>query len=177
MDKEFTVYTKMNKTVFKQFSFFNSFILDGKYRPIVIFPLVMFLVGTFFLVKENYGFASTMLSLGVLYVAGYFFIYQNGLRQQITKFKLDNDVNVYTLQCDSNGVDIFNDKEKTRILWNEIHMLYIYKTNFYLYIAPQRAFIMPFKDITGGSTKEFFEFFRSVLPGEKIVLKNASGLK
>ncbi len=171
MNQEFTVYTKMNKAVFKQFSFFNSFILDGKYRPIVIFPLVMFLVGIFFLIKENYGFASTMLSLGALYIIGYFLIYQNGLRQQISRFKLDSDVNVYTLQCDSNGVNIFNEKEKTRILWNEIHMLYVYKTNFYLYIAPQRAFIMPFKDITGGTAEDFLAFFRSILPADKIALK------
>ncbi|MDO4438604.1 MAG: YcxB family protein [Eubacteriales bacterium] len=174
MDKEFTIYTKMNKAVFRQFSFFNSFILDGKYKPIVIFPIAMFLVGGFFLVKENYGFASTMLCLGGLYIIGYFFIYQNGLRQQISKFKLENDVHVYTLKCDKNGVDIFNDKEKTRILWNEIHMLYVYKTNFYLYIAPQRAFIMPFKDITEGTASELFSFFKSVLPAEKIALKKAA---
>lgn len=176
-DARFTIKSRFTPQVFREFSFFNTFVLGARWLTVLIFPVVVLGTATVLFLQKNERASVVALVLVLLCIAfagGYIILYQRGLGTQIQKFglKKDNPPVRYTLYLDDGGVSITNGKERTRVLWGEFFGVYVYKKNFYLYYNRSRSFLMPFADIEGGTPEEVWAFFKQKMAPEKCCSKN-----
>lgn len=173
----FTIRSRFTPQVFREFSFFNTFILNARWMTVLIFPIIVLGTATVLFIqgeKRSSIVALVLVAVCALFVAGYIYTYQKGLREQIQKFGLTakNPAVRYTIQMDEGGVSINNGKERTRILWREFFGVYAYKNNFYLYFNRSRSFLMPFADIEGGTPEELWAYLKEKLTPQKCCSRN-----
>ena len=84
--------------------------------------------------------------------AAWFVNYGASLRKQAKAAGLSEEKHVYTLELQDGegGVTVDSGKEHTAYSWQQVFHVYRNKTASYLYITPQRAFLIPHDCVEGG---------------------------
>lgn len=89
------------------------------------------------------------------------------LRRQAKAAGLSGGKHVYTLelQDDEAGVAVDSGKERAAYSWEQVFHVYRNKTASYLYITPQRAFLIPHDCVEGGEDA-LWNLFGRCIPAE-----------
>ena len=97
------------------------------------------------------GYVLLVVALGL--PAAWFLSFYLSLRKQAQAAGLASGKYAYTLELhdDDRGVTVDNGTEHAAYPWGQIFHVYRSKTASYLYITPQRAFLMPHGCVEGGA--------------------------
>lgn len=146
--KSITVAVRMDKNTLRSFAMFDTFVLKKQWRRPAIFGgifLLCAIVCFCMTQKDQNVFMGVFLSIiGVGMPLVYVLMYLSSVSQQAQKLKLPRKV--YTLVIMEDFIRITNDmkvEQPVNLNWNQIHALYRRKDAIYLYVTPQKAFILP----------------------------------
>lgn len=146
--KSITVPVRMDQKTLRSFAMFDTFVLKKQWRRPATFGgiFLLFALICFFLTgKDQNVFMGVFLSIiGVGMPLVYVLMYLSSVSQQAQKLKLPRKV--YTLVIMEDFIRITNDmkvEQPVNLNWNQIHALYRRKNAIYLYVTPQKAFILP----------------------------------
>lgn len=151
-----TIETNLDEKTFRAFTMFDILKRRKYWHSPVIFAsllgtsaLVCFIMhridGAVFL-----GAVLLLVALGMPIL--YFTIFFHSLKKQIKAQRLDPPRLVYTLDLDESdkGIQIRNESQKASYAWKDVYRLYRDKECFYLFMTPDRAFLMPYSAIPEG---------------------------
>ncbi len=107
---------------------------------------------------------SIAMGLPVVYFSSYF----ASLRKQIIQMGLTRPQYAYTLTLTqkAQGIDISNAREHATYAWDQVHHVYRDMIATYLYMTPNRAFILPHTCIEEGPD-ELWKLISKKVPKEK----------
>lgn len=95
---------------------------------------------------------SVLLAVGLGMPAVYFGTFFSSLKKQVQAYRLQCPQLVYTLEltAKANGISISNDREHADYEWKSVFHVYRDKEATYLFMTPDRAFILPHSCIAEG---------------------------
>ena len=96
---------------------------------------------------------SVLLGVGLGMPTIYFLNFFSSLRKQILVLGLSRPQRVYALHLTEadNGIAVENDIEHADYAWRDVYHVYQNKTATYLYMTPERAFILPHSCVEEGA--------------------------
>ena len=116
---------------------------------------------------------SVLLGVGLGMPTIYFLNFFSSLRKQILVLGLSRPQRVYALHLTEadNGIAVENDIEHADYAWRDVYHVYQNKTATYLYMTPDRAFILPHSCVDEGADA-LWQLMEKKLPaGKCTVLK------
>ncbi len=159
--------------IFRRFTMFDVFRRRKLWRNPVLFALILAVsAGICFSMRRVSGavlLGSVLLAVGLgvpALLAVNFFL---SLNKQITQLGLKRGKHVYTLELTDrkDGIHVYNEKEEARYPWKKIHHAYRDTLATYLFITPQRSFILPHTCMEGGDAAGVWTLITGQLPPEK----------
>lgn len=159
-----TVQTRIDETVFTDFSHFNSFRLSSRWLSLLLFPVVMAAFGAVNLLTGSrllfYVFCAAGIALPLLYLL----FYRVSLNKQIAAYQLEQPRSAYTVCLSADGIAVSTEKEKTEFCWEQVYRVFEMNDYTYLYITKARAFILPHCDVSQGTPEQLHQIFLDYLP-------------
>lgn len=160
---------------FKDFITYDSMKKQKRWKKTVSLAACLFMLATMcFAFQDSYEWAGALggviCCFTVLIPVHYFNSYNNGVKTQVQKMKLNPPRHVYTirLSASANGIMFYYPDEKNyagRYSWKNIPGAWRTKNAIYLYVTKQQALLIP------DSTQEYEEiwnFIKSHLEKEQI---------
>lgn len=175
MRETVTVRVKMNATIFRNFSMFDTFRLKRFARLPLMFMGIMlaFSLVCFLLAGQKQQAAmlgAVLLVIGLALPLVYFGTYWSQVRMQIVRLNLSKKERpAYTLTLGQEIHIVNNMKEEPAVdlPWEKVLGVWRGKDAAYLYVTPQKAFLMPDgqADVNAG---QLWDFLETKLPAEKL---------
>lgn len=160
----------LSEKEFSRFSWFDVLHCRKVWRSPAVFAAIFGISALVcFLMRKTPGSAalgSVLLIVGLGIPAAYFLSFFLSLRRQAKAQGLGEGKYVYTLELDDNGIAVDNSQEHTTYPWEQILHAYRNSTATYLYITPQRAFLIPHKFVCGGADV-LWDFIASRIPAQR----------
>lgn len=142
-----TIDVTLDKFTFRRFALFDMLRHRKQWRSPALFALILCASGGIcFAMGRVEGAAllgTVLIVVGLGLPAVYFLSFFRSLKQQITANDLLRPRKVYTVHVEEDGIRVKNEKEQAQYSWNQIHHAYRDTLAIYLYITPQRAFLLP----------------------------------
>lgn len=165
-----TMRTVIDAGIFRNFAVFDTFIHQKRWRLPVAFALLMSAFGGIcfaFQGRESQAWllGAMLLALGWGLPFCYVLSFLLSVQGQIKRLNIQKPKPVYTLALSAEGVEASNGKEKVNYSWPDIHMVYVRKRCAYLYVAPGKAYLLPYNQVEGG--KEALDVFWQAYAGDK----------
>jgi len=111
---------------------------------------------------------AVLLAVGAGIPAAYFLNFFISLRKQARDQKLGEGKYVYTLELEGKeGLRVDNGREHAVYPWGQIFHAYRDSTAVYLYITPQRAFLIPYRCVAVGADK-LWALLKERLPEDRM---------
>lgn len=109
-----------------------------------------------------------LLLVGLGMPAVYFGTFFSSLSKQVLAYGLKRPQHVYTLELTekAKGISITNEKEKADYEWKKVHHVYRDTLATYLFMTPERAFLLPHTCIEEGE-EALWELICKKVPQEK----------
>lgn len=143
----------LNEKQFKDFITFDNMKKQKRWKKTISLAACLFLAATmFFAFQESYEWAGTVGGIiccfTVLIPVHYFNSYNNAVKKQVEKMKLDPPRQVYSIRLSdsSNGIMFYYPDEKNyagRYTWANVDSVWKTKNAIYLYVTKQQALIIP----------------------------------
>lgn len=150
------IKVELSKRVFWRFGVFDTWIRRRQWRSPALFACILCLCGAICFTRRQVsgaGFLGTVLitvGLGIpaVYVLSFFL----SLRLQMAIQKLDRPQYAYTVKLleGPEGITVENGREKASYRWDQVHHAYRGALAVYIYITPQRAFLLPYACLAEG---------------------------
>lgn len=163
-----SINVKMNTRVFKQFSYFNNFRKDFKSKMIWFFPLAFLLFGIplFFINSRTLG--TIIIIVGFGYPLIYFLLFNLIINKQVYNQKLYIDRDVYICNFSNSGLFVKDYKGNSiSFKWNEIYKIFETNEAFYTYVIPQKAYIIPKRNVGFKQGKNLQKIIIENLPNNR----------
>ncbi|MCR5288718.1 MAG: YcxB family protein [Treponema sp.] len=150
-----TIKCSIDKTIFKRFTVFDILKRRKYWRSPVIFAAILCFSSVICYIMHNVdgavmlGTVLLIVALGIPIV--YFGSFFHSLTKQIQLLNLSEPKVYYTLDL-TESIHVSNEKEKAKYEWDQTYHAYKDTHCIYLYITPQRAFLLP---DTGMTTESF----------------------
>ena len=147
--KTISIPVKLDEKTFKRFARFDMFILRKKWvRPAVFSAiLIVFAVVALLTRKEQSGMiAAVLLAVGIGLPLVYIGTFLSQVNMQAVRARLKPARSVYTLTLSEAGIHIENNQKKEApqdLDWTSACRAFRRKNCIYLYITPQKAFLLP----------------------------------
>lgn len=149
------IEVRLDGNQFMKFSWFDAFRHKKVWRRPVLFAAILSAAAAVcFALHERRG--AVLLGIVLLVVAlglpaVYFLSFYLSLRRQSAG--LAGEKHVYTLELygDSRGIAVDNGSEHAAYPWDQVFHVYRTGTATYLYITPQRAFLIPHRCVGDGA--------------------------
>ena len=142
---------------FVRFSVFDAFHRKKIWlRPALFAAILGAAAAVCFVMRQRQGavlLGGVLLGVAVVLPAAYFLSFFLSLRGQVRKDGLDRPKYVYTLELhdSSGGIEVDNGREHAVYPWDQVFHAYRRPSAAYLYITPQRAFLIPYGCVEGGA--------------------------
>ena len=156
----------LNEKQLKDFITYDTMKKQKRWKSTVCLAVCLFMFATMcFAFQDSYNWAGTLggvlCCITVLVPVYYFNSYNNGVKKQVEKMKLNPPRHVYTIRLSdsSNGIMFYYPDEKNyagRYSWTNIHGVWRTKDAIYLYVTQQQALLIP------GSTYEYEEIWEFI---------------
>lgn len=162
----------LDKKSFFRFSVFDTFQRRKMWRSPVIFTSILTVCACIcFLMHHVSGaimLGTVLLLVGLGMSLSYFLLFFHSLRVQIKQLGLYVPKLFYSLELSpkADGIHIDNGKEQADYQWKQVHHVYRDKDATYLFITPQRAFILP-HDYVQGDIDELWAFLQKKLSSDR----------
>lgn len=153
------VEVRINEKDFMRFSWFDAFQhKKAWHRPAAFAAILGAAAAICFALHDRRG---AVLLGGVLLVvalglpAAWFLSFYLSLRKQAQAAGLSGGKYAYTLELhdDDQGITVDKGAEHAAYSWEQVFHVYRSKTASYLYITPQRAFLIPHDCVKGGGER------------------------
>lgn len=160
---------------FRQFAFFDTFRVRRRWQMPLAFFLIMALFSAVCFLQHGIRNAvllgCVLLGVGILVPLAYVLSYLFGVNEQAKKNGLPAKPLVYTLtmQQGARGLSIqgVHGEEKIVLEWKQVFGAYRVKDCIYLYLSPERAFLLP--EGQGGVTgDELYAFLAKALSERRV---------
>ena len=170
-----TIEVNLTAEEFKRFSLFDTFRRRKMWRAPVTFASILSVSALIcFIMHQVEGavmLGSVLLLVGLGMPISYFTAFFTSLGRQVQSLGLPKKVYALYLTEKSNGIAIENDREHADYKWKDVFHVYRYKTATYLFMTPDRAFILPHSCVDAGADA-LWQFMEKKLPaGKCTVLK------
>lgn len=172
-----TISSKIDTKLFQDFAVFDTFARQKRYRLPIAFAIIMLIFSGICFAMQGRAEQAVLLGavlggIGLLLPSFYFLNYFFSIRQQARKMKLDTPKHVYTVSMTSaaDGITITTPTGEGGTLrqnWANLFAAYRCKGCIYLFIAPQRAFLLPDHQ-ANVSPDELWAFLQENMPSEKL---------
>lgn len=169
------IQVRLNQKTFLRFSRFDVLRHRKLWRSPALFAAILGAsAAVCFLMHETSGavvLGTVLLAAGLGVPAAYFLSYYLSLRKQIQKEGLAQPKYVYTLSLqDPGGISVDNGREHAVYSWEQVFHAYRDADATYLYITPQRAFLLPHDCVPGGADGLWELIGRKLPDGRRTVL-------
>lgn len=151
-----TIESMLTEEIFRKFTMFDMLRRRKVWRSPAIFASILGVSACIcFIMRHVEGavlLGSVLLIVGLGMPLVYFLSFFSSLRQQILAQGLKRPRAFYTLCLTekADGIGIRNEKEQASYKWKDVHHVYRDTIATYLYMTPQRAFILPHTCIEEG---------------------------
>lgn len=163
----------LNTKMFRRFSNFDTLKRRKAWKAPVTFATILTTAAVICFIM-NHVEGAIFLGTVLLVVAWgmpatYFLSFFLSVNKQAKTMGLDRAKLVYTLEIDpkSKMFSVDNGREHIDVKWGDIHRIYRDTVAAYLYVTPQRAFILPYSCMDD-PTGTFWPLVKTKLPQEKI---------
>lgn len=165
----------LTEEIFRRFTLFDMMKRRKVWRSPAIWAAILCSCGAVCFVM-NHVRGAVLLGFVLMFVGvgmplSYFANFASSLKKQILAQGLSRPQHVYTLILTekAKGIQVFNEKEHADYEWKRVHHVYhdLYAT--YLYITPQRAFLLPHTCIEE-DPDALLQLLKKKLPSEKITI-------
>lgn len=164
----------LDKTLFYRFSVFNMLHHRKQWRSPLLFALMMGISALIcfwmYRIDGAVFLGCVLLAVGLFLPCVYFLTFFQSLKKQIAANDLIRPRKVYTLHLTDaeDGIAVSNDHEQVQYCWKNVHRVYIDTLATYLYITPERAFILP-HDCAEDSPEALWALIARNVASERIV--------
>lgn len=142
-----TIEVVLDKLTFRRFALFDMLRHRKQWRSPALFALILCASGgicfAMRLVEGAALLGIVLMAVGLGLPLVYFLSFFQSLNKQITANDLLRPRKVYTVHVEDDGIRVENEKEQAHYSWNQVHHAYRDTLAIYLYITPQRAFLLP----------------------------------
>ena len=144
-----TIPVYLDEKTFKRFASFDMLRLRKRWVRPAMFALLLVIFGVIALWSHK---PQSGLIAAVLFVVGlglplvYFGFFFSQVNMQALERKLGNGRKVYTVHLDVSGITVVNNQKNEEPLtvgWQKIHQAFRVTGCTYLYVNPERAFLLP----------------------------------
>ncbi len=139
----------LTEDAFKRFTIFDVLRRRKAWRPPVTFAVIMGISAAICFAMRHVDGAvllgNVLLTIGLGMPIVYFTSFYFSLRKQVLASGLVRPQHVYTITLTHkfNGIHAENEKEQADYEWQKVHHCYRTETATYLFITPERAFLLP----------------------------------
>lgn len=172
-NKSFIVTTRMNQTVFKDFGSFHNFFTSNRWTKLFLIPIFMIILGILNYFNGRIGYSIFIILIGFLFPLISIFQFRFSMKKQIKVLKIENGRGqlVYTTTLDEESLLVHNNKEKIRLRWDQLQTAYILDDYIFLYIAKNKAYILPYTDLKEATKEELQELVKSQMSKKSVIDK------
>ena len=163
----------LTEEVFRRFTVFDVLKRRKAWRPPVTFALIMGVSAAICYWMNHVDGAvllgNVLLTIGLGMPIVYFTTFFFSLRKEVLKHGLSRPQLVYTLeltQKNDGGIAIHNEKENVSYHWRQVFHVYRDTIATYLYMTPDRGFILPHTCIEEGPD-ELWKLIEKKIPKER----------
>ena len=170
-----TIEVNLTAELFRRFTLFDTFTRRKMWRSPAIFAAILGASGCICLLMHHVDGAvllgCVLLLIGLGFPASYFSNFSRSMQKQIKTFGLDKPKKVYTLHLtkSSEGISVRNEKEHVDYKWENVFHVYRDKQATYLYMNPQRGFILTHADTDDNGAK-LWKLMEQMLPKNKLTI-------
>lgn len=167
----FKIDVKVSARVFRKFALFNVFVKQRRWiSPSIFFCIMTSFALLAFFTKGTSDQAllliAVLFSVGLLLPVVYFCSYFLSVNTQIKKMNLTEPRYAYTLTLTSQAFSAMLNDEKTIYQWSEIHAVYKKPHCIYLYVSPQRAYLLPADQVDSDA---LWDMLKEVVPASSLL--------
>lgn len=162
----------LTEEIFRRFTMFDMLRRRKVWRSPAIFASILGVSAAICFIMRHVDGAvllgSVLLIVGLGMPLVYFGSFFASLKQQILQQGLKRPQTFYTLVLTekADGIGIRNEKEQASYKWKDVHHVYRDTIATYLYMTPQRAFILPHTCIEEGPD-ELWHLIEKKIPQER----------
>ncbi len=174
MAKQITVHTRLDAKTFRRFCAFDTFRRQRRWYVPVLVSMVLItlslagLLGRLPISESSSGVA---MGLGIAVPLVVFGLYFIQIEAQVASQGLKSAPAVYSLALRAEGIEVTNDQKKeapVELDWTQLWGAFRRPDAVYLYVNPQRAFILP-DGQASASPDELWRFVQKCLGPEKCI--------
>ena len=146
----------LNEKEFIKFSWFDALQQKKIWRRPALFAAILGIAaGICFMMRDRRGavlLGGVLLAVALGLPAAWFLSFSLSLRRQAQAAGLSGGTYAYTLELhdDDRGIAVDKGTEHAAYPWEQVFHVYRGKAASYLYITPQRAFLLPHRCVSGG---------------------------
>lgn len=167
--KSMTIPVELSAEVFRRFTIFDILRRRKLWRSPVIFATILGISAIVcFLMHHVDGaviLGCVLLAVGLGMPVIWFTSFFLSLRKQILQQGLVRPQLVYTITLTPKKIGAQNEKEQVQYDWKDVHHAYRDLLATYLYITPERAFLLPHTCVE--NSDELWNLLKKKLPEEK----------
>lgn len=162
----------LTEEVFRRFTIFDVLKRRKAWRPPVVFASIMGVSAAICYWMNHVDGAillgNVLLTIGLGMPIVYFTTFFSSLRKQVLKHGLSRPQLVYTLELThkAEGIVVSNEKEQAVYQWKQVFHVYRDTIATYLFMTPDRGFILPHTCIEEGPD-ELWKLLEKKIPKER----------
>lgn len=167
------IAVNLTEEVFRRFTIFDVLKRRKAWRPPVTFALIMGCSAAICYWMNHVDGAillgNVLLTIGLGMPVVYFTTFFASLRKQVLKHGLSRPQYVYTLELthkNDGGISVSNEKEQASYHWRQVFHVYRDTIATYLFLTPDRGFILPHTCIEEGPD-ELWKLIEKKVPKER----------
>lgn len=167
-----TIPVNLTEEAFRRFTVFDVLKRRKAWRPPVVFASIMAVSAAICYWMNHVDGAillgNVLLTIGLGMPVVYFITFFSSLRKQVLKHGLSRPQLVYTLELThkAEGIVVSNEKEQATYQWKQVFHVYRDTIATYLFMTPDRGFILPHTCIEEGP-EELWKLLEKKIPKER----------
>ena len=167
-----TIEVNLSAAQFRSFTIFDVLRRRKQWKGPALFALILGCSAAIcYSMSDRQGavlLGNVLLFIGLGIPCAYFAMFFASLHRQILDKGLSRPQKVYTITLTeaAEGIQASNDREQMTYAWKSVHHAYRALTATYLYLTPERAFILPHTCLEGDAD-DLWKLITKKLPPEK----------
>lgn len=150
MENSLTVSVHMTPKLYRDFTLYDIYIRQKRWRQLALFAGILLVSAALCLWKQGYLLTAVLSLIAVGLPAANIQNTVRFLNMQSKKAKLDEKPLAYTLTFGPEKIRVQSGKDVTGYRRESIHRVVYRQGGVYLYVQPDKAYLLPAADIPGG---------------------------
>lgn len=150
MDNNLTVSVHMTPELYRSFSLYDLYLRQKRWRMLALFAGILLASAALCLVKQGYLLTAVLALIALGLPASNIQNTVRFLNKQSEAAKLSEKPLAYTLTFAPKSIRVQEGEKKTDYPRKNIHRAVFRRKAVYLYVKPDKAYLLPEEDIPGG---------------------------